>query len=98
MWNCEMSMLDVDKHGWMLGPMYNMHTGQLMVRTHAGVSLSCHDIVCCFRLNDQANEIPLASELYAFTWLSTAQAQLSSAQPAWLTAVHLNLNALRCRR
>ena len=30
-----MSMLDVDKRGWMLGPMYNMHTGQLMVRRHA---------------------------------------------------------------
>lgn len=24
-------MMDVDKRGWMLGPMYSMHTGQLMV-------------------------------------------------------------------
>lgn len=31
MWNCEMSMLDVDGRGWMLGPMYDMHTGQLLV-------------------------------------------------------------------
>ncbi|KAL3150089.1 hypothetical protein ABBQ38_013430 [Trebouxia sp. C0009 RCD-2024] len=35
MWNCEMSMLDVDKRGWMLGPMYSMHTGQLMALMHA---------------------------------------------------------------
>lgn len=31
MWNCEMSMLDVDGRGWMLGPMFDMHTGQLLV-------------------------------------------------------------------
>lgn len=37
MWNCEMSMLDVDKRGWMLGPMYNMQTGQLMVSGHAAI-------------------------------------------------------------
>ena len=33
MWNCEMSMLDVDKRSWILGPMYDMHTGQLLVST-----------------------------------------------------------------
>ena len=41
MWNCEMSMLDVDKRGWMLGPMYNMHTGQLMVSEHVAICVSC---------------------------------------------------------
>ena len=41
MWNCEMSMLDVDKRGWMLGPMYNMRTGQLMVSSHSTTHLLC---------------------------------------------------------
>lgn len=36
-----MSMLDVDKRGWMLGPMYNMLSGQLMVSGHATIHLSC---------------------------------------------------------
>ncbi|DBA95715.1 TPA: hypothetical protein ACH3X3_013551 [Trebouxia sp. C0006] len=35
MWNCEMSMLDVDKRSWILGPMYDMHTGQLLALLHS---------------------------------------------------------------
>ena len=35
MWNCEMSLLDGNRRSWMLGPMYNMQTGQLMVRIPA---------------------------------------------------------------
>ena len=38
MWNCEMSMLDVDGRGWMLGPMYDMHTGQLLVSSNDNVN------------------------------------------------------------
>ena len=37
-------MLDVDKRGWMLGPMYDMHTGQLMVSGHT--EYSCIMLIC----------------------------------------------------
>ncbi|KAL0023390.1 hypothetical protein WJX79_002947 [Trebouxia sp. C0005] len=35
MWNCEMCMMGIDKRSWILGPMYDMHTGQLLALLHA---------------------------------------------------------------
>lgn len=53
MWNCEMSMLDADGRGWMLGPMYDMRTGQLLVGVDHESCNNSHELPCCLASQNQ---------------------------------------------